>query len=287
MENKDFAVFILTHGRPNNIKTISALKRTGYTGKIYFIIDDQDDTADQYYANFGEQVIMFSKEEIAKTFDEGFNSPDRNTIIYARNACFSIAQKLGITYFMQLDDDYTGFSYKFDGELNYKDKQIKNLDAILDYLLEFYKSIPALSIAIAQGGDYIGGSLGSMAKAVQLRRKCMNSFICSTERPFHFVNRFNEDVTTYTTQGGRGDLFFTIMHLALNQTQTQSNDGGITDFYRKYGTYVKSFSSVLYCPSSIRVSEMGNNQKRLHHKINWGHTVPVILDPKYKKSDHE
>ena len=287
MENKDFAVFILTHGRPNNIKTISALKRTGYTGKIYFIIDDQDDTADQYYANFGEQVIMFSKEEIAKTFDEGFNSPDRNTIIYARNACFPIAEKLGITYFMQLDDDYTGFSYKFDGELNYKDKQIKNLDAILDYLLEFYKSIPALSIAIAQGGDYIGGSLGSMAKAVQLRRKCMNSFICSTDRPFQFVNRFNEDVTTYTTQGGRGDLFFTIMHLALNQTQTQSNDGGITDFYKKYGTYVKSFSSVLYCPSSIRVSEMGNNQKRLHHKINWGHTVPVILDPQYKKSDHE
>ena len=26
MENKDFAVFILTHGRPNNVKTLSTLK---------------------------------------------------------------------------------------------------------------------------------------------------------------------------------------------------------------------------------------------------------------------
>jgi len=31
MENKDFAVFILTHGRPDNVKTLSTLKKCGYT----------------------------------------------------------------------------------------------------------------------------------------------------------------------------------------------------------------------------------------------------------------
>ena len=27
-------------------------------------------------------------------------------IVYARNACFDLAKDLGITYFIQLDDDY-------------------------------------------------------------------------------------------------------------------------------------------------------------------------------------
>ena len=35
----DFAVFILTHGRADNVVTVPAIKKAGYTGKIYFIID--------------------------------------------------------------------------------------------------------------------------------------------------------------------------------------------------------------------------------------------------------
>lgn len=41
----DFAVFILTHGRADNVVTVPAIKKAGYTGKIYFIIDDEDEQA--------------------------------------------------------------------------------------------------------------------------------------------------------------------------------------------------------------------------------------------------
>lgn len=34
----DFAVFILTHGRADNVVTVPAIKKAGYTGKIYFIM---------------------------------------------------------------------------------------------------------------------------------------------------------------------------------------------------------------------------------------------------------
>ena len=37
MENKDFAVFILTHGRPDNVITFNTLKKANYTGKIYLL----------------------------------------------------------------------------------------------------------------------------------------------------------------------------------------------------------------------------------------------------------
>ena len=41
----DFAILILTHGRPDNIKTLSSLKRAGYTGKYYIVIDNEDEKA--------------------------------------------------------------------------------------------------------------------------------------------------------------------------------------------------------------------------------------------------
>ena len=49
----NFAVFILTNGRPDNVITYKTLERCGYTGKTYIIIDDLDKTKDQYIKNFG------------------------------------------------------------------------------------------------------------------------------------------------------------------------------------------------------------------------------------------
>lgn len=57
----DFAVFILTHGRPENIVTMKSLERGGYTGKLYIVIDNEDDTADRYRELYGDKVIQFDK----------------------------------------------------------------------------------------------------------------------------------------------------------------------------------------------------------------------------------
>ena len=44
----DFAVFILTHGRADEMVTIKALKKGHYTGKIYLILDDEDEQVNRY-----------------------------------------------------------------------------------------------------------------------------------------------------------------------------------------------------------------------------------------------
>ena len=63
MNNKDFAVFILTHGRPNNVKTLNTLNYSGYTGKIYFIVDNEDKTINEYQKNFGKEYVkIFDKK---------------------------------------------------------------------------------------------------------------------------------------------------------------------------------------------------------------------------------
>jgi len=283
MENKDFAVFILTHGRPDNVITYNTLKTSGYTGKIYIVIDNEDKLADKYYENFGDKVIMFDKKAIAETFDEADNFEDRRAIVYARNACFKIAEELGITYFMQMDDDYGSFHFRIYKSNKDTPKRIKKIDKVLDVMLEFYKTIPAKSIAMAQGGDFIGGAGSGTAKKKQLKRKCMNSFICSTGRPFKFNGRINEDVNTYTHKASVGDIFFTIPTLSLEQKTTQSSTGGMTDIYLDKGTYIKSFYSVIFQPSSVKVALMGDKNMRLHHRVSWKHTTPVILEEKYKK----
>src|SRR6056300_399494 len=210
----NFVAFILTHRRPDNVITYKSLRKHGYTGKVIVVIDDEDKTADEYYEKF-DDVEMFSKEAIAKTFDEGDNFNDRRSIVYARNACFEIAKKRGYKYFIQLDDDYTGYEYRVYNEAKQKPIRIKNLDNVFGALLDFYKKTNFATIAMAQGGDFIGGKNNKMAKRPTIYRKAMNSFICSTDRPFVFQGRINEDVNTYTSEASKGLLMGTIPLTAL------------------------------------------------------------------------
>lgn len=276
MENKNFAVFILTHGRPDNVKTLSTLKKCGYTGNIYFIVDNEDKCIEQYQKNFGiENVKIFDKKAMADEVDEGNNFDERRTITHARNACFKIAKEIGVTYFVQLDDDYYYFGYRYDTGA----RKITNMDKVFEIMLIFYKSVNIKSIAFGQGGDHIGGFSG-----IKLKRKCMNSFFCSTEREFQFVGSMNEDVNTYTTLGSRGDVFFTFTNLQLDQKDTQSQTSGITDMYQRFGTYCKAFTTVMMVPSSTKVYILADrNAGRIHHSIKWINTTPMIISCDYKK----
>ena len=275
MENNNLVVFILSHGRPDNVKTFETLKKYNYSGKIYIVIDNEDKTIDKYIKKFGvDNVKVFDKKAMADSIDEGNNFDNRNVIVHARNYCFKLAKELGIKYFVQFDDDYYYFGYRYESGA----KKINNLDKVFDILLDFYKSTNIKSIAFSQGGDHIGGFSG-----IKLKRKCMNSFICSTDRPFNFVGSINEDVNTYTTLASRGDIFFTFTNLQLDQKDTQSQGGGMTDAYKLSGTYIKSFTSVIMQPSSVKVSMMNSNNPRLHHQVKWINTTPMIINNKYKK----
>ena len=149
-------------------------------------------------------------------------------------------------------------------------------------LLDYYKSIDAKSIALAQGGDFIGGS--ETTAVVRAKRKCKNSFICSAERPFQFVGRVNEDVNTYVWYQSLGHLFLTIPFVSIGQKQTQGNPGGMSELYLETGTYIKTFYTIMYSPSCVKVGLMGQAQRRIHHQIEWKNAVPCILDEKHRKA---
>jgi len=274
--NNNFVAFILSHGRPNNVITHNKLRQHGYTGRIIVVIDNEDKTSEKYYKNFGkDNVVMFDKKEMSTKFDQVDNFDNRKTIVYARNVCFYIAKKLGFDNFIQLDDDYYWFGHRTKEGA----KTTRSLDKIFSHLVDFVNETQVTTVCFSQGGDHIGGFDDNK----KTRRKAMNSFVCSTKKPFSFIGRINEDVNTYTRLGGLGKIFFTINNIQLDQKDTQSNTGGMTDVYLIGGTYIKSFYSVIVNHSCVKVKTITAKHTRMHHHINWDNAVPCIIDEKYKK----
>jgi hypothetical protein len=284
MRNNDFVAFILTHGRPDRVHTARSLKKHGYTGRVVILIDNEDKQRDEYEKRFPGKVHVFDKKAISDTFDEGDNFEDRRAIVYARNACFEVAKEIGAKWFIELDDDYQDFRYRSDANDQYCDKtNPSNLDAVFDLMVDFLEASKATTVAMAQNGDFIGGPDGTKARQLKPWRKAMNTFIFRTDCNFRFFGRINEDVNGYTCAALRGVLFLTIPNFGVCQKQTQANAGGMTELYLASGTYVKSFYSVMYAPSCVKVVDMGPVYRRMHHRVQWKNCVPCILSEEHKK----
>lgn len=285
MKHKSFVAFVLSHGRAGNVKTIRTLRRSGYTGKIIIVIDDEDTMEDDYKRIYGkENVVVFDKLDISRRYDTMDNFDERRTVFYARNACFEIAEKLGYKYFLELDDDYTHLVFKIVENGKFKSKDVKEADTLFDSMIDFMNISGAYTVAFAQGGDFIGGKDNGRFKK-KIIRKAMNTFFCRTDRKFDFIGRVNEDVNTYCYNGIIGNLMMTYTDVAIEQGTTQKQTGGMTEQYLDSGTYLKSFYTVMCCPSCVYISMMGGSKKsmRLHHMVEWNYCTPKILSDKYKK----
>ncbi len=288
--SKSFCVFIISHGRPDKVITLRTLKKCGYTGPLFIVCDNEDKTVEQYRANYGaEKVIVFDKLAYAEKVDSCDNFQNRRTTTHARNACFDIAAEKSFEFFLVLDDDYTELKHNFDLSGNFHRSVVRKADMLFDAFCEFLDvDERTASLCFIQGGDLIGGENSGVTKAFPFkRREAMNSFFCKTSRRFWFFSRLNEDVNTYLSLGSRGVLFFSVPQIALNQLQTQSTSGGMSEAYLASGTYVKSFYTVMIHPSFAKVKVPLSNKtktiRRIHHEISWNNAVPKILDPDHKK----
>lgn len=283
VENLDsFACFILCHGRPDKVLTYKTLRKYGYTGKIYLIVDDEDTTVPRYQELYGKDMVkIFSKTEALSLFDTMTTEDRRNCAVYARNSCWDIARSLGLQYFCQLDDDYFEFQLRYPDGDSLRMVYPTTLDEFFVLAINFMNTNDNIySVAFAQTGDYIGGK---SAWEKKLKRKCMATWICDIDKPITYNGVMNDDVNAYVLMGSRGKLFFTLNDICINNPDTQQAKGGMTDLYKGEGTYQKSFYTVVQSPSCVKLGMMGDNHYRIHHNINWEHAVPKIISGDFKK----
>lgn len=283
-----FGALILTHGRAGRVLTYNALRRHGYTGPIYLVVDDEDEQRPDYEREYPGEVVVFSKREAAAHTDAALNIEDRRSVVFARNWSWQIARGLGLDYFWQLDDDYSSFDYRLDRDYEFLSHQpkVRDLDAVIRAALEYMQRSRIDGLSFAQTGDYIGGDnsghITSMKRG-RLIRKVMNTFVFATARPQRFKGLFNDDVNLYVSEGNRGRVFVMQPMVQISQGTTQARAGGLTERYVEHGTYVKSFMSVMYAPSCVRVGVVNPVHQRVHHKIRWRNAVPCVIGEEHRK----
>jgi len=260
------------------------LRECGYTGDWYVVVDDMDSTVDRYISNFGQdRVIVFDKRAIADTFDAADVSDDLRAVVFARNASFELARERGYDYFVEMDDDYYDFQHRYEDQSGFRMRFVRDMPAVFGAMFDFLDDSGASAVAFGQGGDLIGGHTGHRWKQ-RVVRKMMNAIFCRTSDEWRFLGRVNEDVNTYTTLATRGHVFLSTMDVVLNQKNTQTQSGGMTDLYRAEGTYRKSMYSVMMCPSAVSVTAMGETRVRIHHRVSWNSCAPKIISETHRKA---
>lgn len=283
MENKDFAVFILSHGRADTITTYRALRDGGYTGRTYVVIDNEDDQEDLYRQKFGDDIIQFDKRDYLEKTDLGDLDTDRRIGVFARNFIQDEAKRLGYKFHLQLDDDVHGFTYRFAQGKVLRALHCSHLDEVFSGMVEYMKETPITSLSFALSAYNMGGVDGSIKEG--MTRKTMTTFLMRADDVQYFHMRMNDDITTSLINGMRGKLYYSYLPIEVEVDKTQVKAGGMTDIYQKNGTYRKSFYSVMCCPSCVKVSAMGITDYRIHHTISWNNAVPKLLSERWCKHE--
>lgn len=283
MENKDFAVFILSHGRADTITTYKALRDGGYTGRTYVVIDNEDDQEDLYRQKFGDDIIQFDKRDYLEKTELGDLDTDRRIGVFARNFIQDEAKRLGYKFHLQLDDDVHGFTYRFAQGKVLRALHCSHLDEVFSGMVEYMKETPITSLSFALSAYNMGGVDGSIKEG--MTRKTMTTFLMRADDLQYFHMRMNDDITTSLINGMRGKLYYSYLPIEVEVDKTQVKAGGMTDIYQKNGTYRKSFYSVMCCPSCVKVSAMGITDYRIHHTISWNNAVPKLLSERWCKHE--
>lgn len=280
--NERFGVFILSHGRADRVYTHKTLRKQGYTGEIKILIDDEDETEHKYRELYGDDVLVFNKEEWRLKTDVMDTFQRRDVVVFARNAVFQIAREEGFKYICVLDDDYKAFEYRYIEDNKLKVWRPKKLDAIFESALKFLKTSKAYCYAFAQAGDLIGGKNCNRFQE-RVMRKIMNTYFFDVDKPVVFSGTLDEDMVASLRCGLSGELLLTSVDMTIVQMKTQANSGGLTDAYLDMGTYTKSFYAVMMNPSICKIAMMGDKHMRIHHKVKVGGMAPMIISGRYRK----
>lgn len=279
---KNFAVFILSHGRALDVSTVKMLEEQHYLGDWYIVIDDEDDQANIYYEKYGDKVIMFDKRAAAAETDTGDLDDDRRVGVFARNKIQDLAIERGYKYHLQLDDDFRGLQYRFVANGNIRSRKSKNIDNIFFSLVNYMDDCPQITWLSFSLSNYFLGGIDNKNWHLQMIPKTMGSFLMRAEHPIKFSMRMNDDITTCAIEHHRGNLAYTIMCLQIDTPETQSQEGGMTDIYKDNGTYRKSFYSVMVGPSFAKIARESLSH-RIHHEIKFINCTPLLISDKWKK----
>lgn len=269
-------IFIPSYHRPKNLRTVKYFRKIGWDMRyITVFIDDETDDISEYEetaSEYGFNLHVFDMEEARRKYDYVHRaSQSRRSAGQARNMFQDYATEKDIDFYVVIDDDTQMFT-------SYMQRhKLKDCDIIRRSFLAIEDLMRKRKIGVMgfpQQGDFLGGY-----KQGLFIRKVMNTtfyllpYIYRGERGVQ-----DDDTSLFTGIINEGLFTGTIQHsLVLQQVQSATQEGGLTDLYNECKLLNKALVTVIQFPSAIFAEKQERNGNRVHHRIRYKHLGPVII----------
>lgn len=227
-------VLIKSHGRPDKQLTYNTLREAGFTGKIIFVLDDEDNTSFRYFeivkADSNSDMIVFNKENLVQTIDSGTNTPKRNVNLYAWCACEEIMRKFySNDFFIMADDDITRFRYRYLEDGHLKSIPItQNLDRIFEHVQNYMEcsNIAAASTGIPQ--MYFSKELDENL----WKYRVVYQFVFRNPKfDMNWVSEYEEDIISSINMSKDGKYVTCLPMIQHDAVALGKSDGGMKSMY--------------------------------------------------------
>jgi len=286
----NYAIFILTHGRPNRQKTLETLLKTGYTGKWYLILDDTDKTIQEYIDKWGTgNIIVFDKNHYINSCDVGTNNPSPKCILYAKCAAEDIAENLGLDAFIIADDDIKTFRFRCPEGDKLPSTVVNNcmqdiIDSYMDYMLSANLSMTGL------GCDkyLIGGICNFKSDSLSSFRIPYNFVFRNAKYKVEWKMMYGEDSIVPQEQNMLGNPTIAVPYVQfgadpVGHVSKSVKDGGMSELYKKMSGFKLNTFLLMYYPSMYSFKEKSDNIVCSFHREN---AFPKIISNQYRKNPH-
>lgn len=279
----NFAIFILTHGRPHNQRTLSTLRTQGFTGKIYLVVDDEDKTLNEYKEEYGDCVLVFNKEHYIQKTDTGLKEPLRNFAVFARNAIEDFAKQFDLKYFGMFDDDILKFRFRYIENDKLLSESVTDLDTVIGTYIDYMECCNLACTGFGVATQYIGGlqRFNQRSPVNNSLRLCYNAYIrCSTFNVDWLLNMC-EDRITSILHNTRGQIWQQLLFVQIDTSPLYGKiDGGNSSVYRMLDEFTQVFFPIVSNPNTNFISTY--NDHLVTHISGEDNLCPKIIGGKYK-----
>lgn len=256
---KRFAIYILTNGRPNHQHTLDFLRKS-FKGDVFLCCDNEDKTLEEYRKNYGEQVVVFNKNEWVSKSDQMDNFRLKNSVLYARNAVFQLAKDMGYEYFAMADDDITRLAFRYEEAGRLVGKQIEDFDKVASAVLEAMDETGTDYFSFGTDKNYIGGAANSQYQR-KIIDKVYNFIFCRTDQEHFYKGIMNEDEIHNILSMSVGKLVKSSTAIQIYMKPVgRDSVGGNAETYEENGyySYVRNFYPVIAFPVlKLKVGKKG------------------------------
>lgn len=281
MRNKNFAIMICTHGRPDKQYTLEALRKAGYTGNVILIVDDEDDTVDKLcsnYEDYNTSVCIFPKQCYIDNVDYG-PKLFRKVILYGKCACENLAKKLQLDTFVISDDDTKQFRYRFieDGKLRAL-PITKNFDEVADTFVDYLINADLTALSFGFTSSYLKGTSVFDPVTTCNNRVAYNFVFRNSKHKVDWRGSYGEDLITACTSSIVGNVWMNMPVIHNDMVVQGKSDGGMTELYKSQDSLELVQCETMYCPTSMKAQYY---KTRWYGAVQRENTFPKIISSRY------